>query len=248
MKAVRILMGMPITIEVLDSNIKRKDIDKIYEYFDYIDHKFSTYKDDSEVSKINKGLINQEEYSKDMKEVLKKSEETKLKTNGYFDIYHKGKMDPSGLVKGWAIFNAAKKLKKMGYKNFYVDAGSDIQIYGNGKKGKTWKVGIKNPFNESEIVKTLYLRDKGIATSGIYIRGLHIYNPHDQSVEVGRDIVSLTVVGPNIYEADRFATAAYAMGREGILFLEKQKGLEAYMIDNGGIATFTSGFEKYLSS
>lgn len=248
MKVVRILMGMPVTIEVLDPHIKRGDIDKIYDYFDYVDHKFSTYKDDSEVSKINQGFIEENKYSKDMKEVLRKSEETKLLTNGHFDVYHKGSLDPSGLVKGWAIYNAAKKLKKMGYKNFYVDAGSDIQIYGNGKNAKPWRVGIKNPFNELEIVKTLYLKNKGIATSGVYIRGFHIYNPHDSKAEIGREVASLTVIGANIYEADRFATAAYAMGREGILFLERQKDLEAYMIDSSGIATFTSGFEKYLSS
>lgn len=239
-------MGMPITIEILDKGVKRAEIDKIYDYFDYVDHKFSTYKDNSEVSAINNGLLGEKDYSKDMLTVLKKCEETRRLTNGYFNIYHKGKMDPSGLVKGWSIFNAAKLLKKMGYKNFYVDAGSDIQIYGTAKNGKKWKVGIKNPFSESEIVKTLYLENKGVATSGAYIRGLHIYNPHDTKQEIGKEIVSITVVGKNIYEADRFATAAYAMGREGILFLEKQKGLEAYMIDKGGIATFTSGFEKYL--
>lgn len=239
---------MPITVEILDKRIKKEDIDKVYDYFDYVDHKFSTYKDNSEVSMINKGVVDKKEYSKDMRLVLKKCEETKLLTNGYFDIYHKGKMDPSGLVKGWSILNAAKILKKLGYKNFYVNAGSDIQTSGKSKDGKKWKIGIKNPFNESEIVKTLYVGSRGVATSGIYIRGLHIYNPHDAKQKAGKEIVSLTVIGPNIYEADRFATAAYAMGRDGIIFLEKQKALEAYMIDKAGIATYTSGFEKYLEN
>jgi len=63
-----------------------------------------------------------------------------------------------------------------------------------------------------------------------------------------KDIVSLTVIGPNIYEADRFVTAAFAMGKEGIYFIEKLDGFEGYMIDSNGLATFTSGFEKYVKN
>ena len=55
------------------------------------------------------------------------------------------------------------------------------------------------------------------------------------------------MIGPNIYEADRFATAAFAMGARGIHFIEKFLDLEAYMINQKGIATMTSGFEKYTS-
>ncbi len=36
-----------------------------------------------------------------MKVIFKLSEKTKKETNGYFDIFYKGKYDPSGIVKGW---------------------------------------------------------------------------------------------------------------------------------------------------
>ena len=76
----------------------------------------------------------------------------------------------------------------------------------------------------SEHVKVLALTDQGIATSGTAIRGQHIYNPHQPDASI-QDIVSLTVIGPNIYEADRFATAAFAMGKEGIRFIANVAGL-----------------------
>jgi thiamine biosynthesis lipoprotein len=60
------------------------------------------------------------------------------------------------------------------------------------------------------------------------------------------DVVSLTVIGPNIYEADRFATAAFAMGEEGIRFIGRLAGFEGYMIDRRGQATFTNGFTRYV--
>ncbi|MGH7193526.1 MAG: FAD:protein FMN transferase, partial [Candidatus Saccharimonadales bacterium] len=83
-------------------------------------------------------------------------------------------------------------------------------------------------------------------TSGTAIRGQHIYDPHrpDKPIE---EIVSLTVIGPDIYEADRFATAAFAMGKAGIGFIGSLDGFEGYMIDAAKQATFTDGFEGYVT-
>ncbi len=239
-------MGMPVAVEIADKNSTQTTIDKIFDYFIYIDEKFSTYKIKSEISKINEGLLRIEDASEDMKTVFRLSEEVKKETGGYFDIINnKGKYDPSGLVKGWAIYNAAELIKKMGFKNFYVEAGGDIQVSGVNSENKAWSVGIKNPFNVKEIVKVVYLKNnEGIATSGSYERGNHIYNPKNRKEELAQ-IVSLTVIGKNIYEADRFATAAFAMQKEGIGFIEKLDGFEGYEIDKNGIATMTNGFEKF---
>ena len=236
-------MGMPVTIEIVDMVFDKKILNAVFSYFKYIDGKFSTYKKNSDISKINRGELSEQDYSRDLKEIFLLSEKTKRESNGYFDIYYKGKCDPSGLVKGWAIRNAGKLIESAGFSNFYVEAGRDVEICGKNRGGKKWNVGIKNPFDDREIVKVLYLSNCGIATSGTYTRGEHIYNPKGGKVEDG--IVSLTVVGPNVYEADRWATAGFAMGRKGIDFLEKLNYIEAYMIDKDGIATMTSGFEKY---
>lgn len=231
---------MPIMVEITDGLAAAEAFNKVFSYFKYIDEKFSTYKNTSEIMQINRGELKEENFSEDMKTVLKLSAQTKLETDNYFDIVNpKGIYDPSGLVKGWSIHNASKLLHNMGISEFYIDAGGDIQA-----DGKNWKAGIKNPFNEKEIVKVVYIKDMGIATSGTYIRGYHIYNPH-QSGKPITEIVSLTVIGPNIYEADRFATAAFAMGKKGIFFIENLNGFESYMIDTNGMATMTTGFESY---
>ena len=95
-------------------------------------------------------------------------------------------------------------------------------------------------------VKIVYLSGQGIATSGTYARGQHIINPLEPNVPI-TEIVSLTVIGPNVYEADRFATAAFAMGKSGIEFIENLEGFEGYMIDSQGIATYTNGFDILTS-
>lgn len=240
-----IIMGMPVTIEITDKNAKEKDSQAIFSYLTYIDRTFSTYKFDSEMMRINRGELLEREYSPEMKKILLLAEQTKRDTDGYFDIGPKGNIDPSGLVKGYAIHQAANQLEEKGYKNFYITIAGDSEIRGKKNRKRKWTVGIENPFNRKEIVKVVSLQNNGIATSGTYIRGKHIYNPKLSSTSES-PVISLTVIGPNVYEADRFATAAFAMGDSGISFLNQQQDLEAYMILKDRTAVYTLGFEKFV--
>ncbi len=243
MKQTRLIMGMPITVEIVDSTAAEKMFEAVFAYFEHIDQTFSTYKKESEISLVNAGMLRTNEYSLEMQTVLELSEKTKMETQGYFNILSpNGLLDPSGLVKGWAIYNAAQMLETRGFKNFYIEAGGDIQAQGRNEEGNAWKIGIQNPFSKKEIIKVVYLQNKGIATSGTYVRGQHIWNPFNKFSPI-TDIVSVTIIAKNVYEADRFATAAFAMGKEGIRFIETKPELEGYAVDARGIATMTSGFE-----
>ena len=121
----------------------------------------------------------------------------------------------------------------------------DIQTFGKNAEGENWRVGIRSPFNNQDIIKAVALKGQGIATSGTYVRGQHIYNPHQPQQKI-KDIVSLTVIGTDVLEADRFATAAFAMGEDGIHFIEALPGFEGYMVNASGIATQTTGFGAYV--
>jgi len=238
-------MGMPVTVEVV-GEADESLFDETFDYLACVDDKFSTYKVTSEISRINRGEMKFEDASEDMKLIFQLAEQTRRESNGYFDIHHHGLMDPSGIVKGWAIYNAAEILRKKGFMDYYVDAGGDIQANGRNAQGGKWRVGIRNPFNMDEIVKVVLVTDCGVATSGTYVRGRHIYNPKDEE-DALIDILSLTVIGPDVYEADRFATAAFAMGRSGIDFIELLPGFEGYMIDKDKQATFTTGFARFVT-
>jgi thiamine biosynthesis lipoprotein len=54
------------------------------------------------------------------------------------------------------------------------------------------------------------------------------------------------VIGADVYEADRFVTA-FAMGREGIRFIDQLEGFEGYMIDKQGRARLTRNFMNYVT-
>lgn len=238
-------MNMPVIVEITDKNVTDDVFKKIFGYFIYVDETFSPFKENSELTKINRGLLQKADWSRDMKKVFELCEQTRNETFGFFSIEKDREFDPLGLVKGWAINNAATMLKENGFKNFYLEIGGDIQVLGKNSKGHPWRIGIQNPFDLKQNVKIVDLTDRGIATSGTYLRGQHIRNPFLPKKEI-TDIISLTVIGPNIYEADRFATAAFAMGKKGINFIEGLKGFEGYQIDASGMETATGGFNSYV--
>ena len=246
MRDTRLLMGMPITVEIVD-DAPMGLLDEVYAYFMAVENRFSVFKPDSEISALNRGCVAIAGASAEMREVLALADRTKHETNGYFEIRRSdGSLDPSGIVKGWAIRNAAGLIGATGVRHFFVDAGGDIQTRGQNGDGADWKVGIRNPFNEREIIKAVILSGRGIATSGTYVRGQHIYDPFQPKREI-KDIVSLTVIGPDVLEADRFATAAFAMGKDGIYFIEDLPGFEGYAVHADGIATQTTGFGAYVT-
>ena len=242
-KQTRLLMGMPITVLAQDANATQDDLDQVFDYFQSVDERFSVYKATSEISRLNRGELAADQLSADMREALALGEQTRRETSGYFDMMRDGVCDPSGVVKGWAIQRASDLLRARGRANFFIDAGGDVAVAGL-RDGALWRVGIRNPFDRAQIVKALAVTDCGVATSGTAVRGQHIYNPHDPATPLD-EIVSLTVIGPNVCDADRFATGAFAMGRAGAQFIEDLPGFEAYMIDRHGMATSTSGFERY---
>lgn len=229
---------MPASVEILDGRAY-EGIEAVFSLFADVDERFSPYKPESEVSRMNDGDT---EPSTQMREVLALADATRQETEGYFDIVRPdGSIDPSGIVKGWAIRKAARLLDEKGHTDFCIELGGDIAVSGTNADGEPWSIGIRNPFQHEEIVRVLRLTDAGVATSGSAARGDHIYDPHTPGKLV-RDVASITVIGPDILEADRFATAAFAMGKRGIHLIERRPGLEAYQIDADGIATMTSGF------
>ncbi len=99
-------MGMPVTLEIV-GGVSDSVFDRVFGYFEYIDRTFSSFRAESEISLINGGAIKKQNFSRDMCEILALAQDTKKQTDGVFDIANGGKIDPSGIVKGWAILRAA---------------------------------------------------------------------------------------------------------------------------------------------
>ena len=191
-----------------------------------IDAQFSPYKTDSELSRFQRGEIPFKGLSSDMKKVMAACKKYEILTGGYFSAYFAGKFDPTGYVKGWAIAEAGKLIEKQGYKTYCIGIGGDILARSGGSK--EWQIGIQDPKDKTKILNKLSISNGAVATSGNYERGLHIINP--KTSKPANELLSLTVIGPDIIKADVLATAAFAMGKAGVKFVDRQKGYKALAV------------------
>ena len=244
MRETRLIMGMPVTLVVLDVTARQDHLDTVFEGFVAVDNRFSPYKEDSEICRINRGEVRWQTKAPGCAKCWRFAK--KPGERGYFNIARPdGFLDPCGMVKGWAILNAARRFREMGFENYYVDAGGDIQAGGKNEGAKTgaWVSAIPSIRPRS----SRFSRPGAAASPPraiiFAVRTSIIRIPGSGS----DDIVSLTVIGPDVLEADRYATAAFAMGREGIYFIERMAGLEGYEIDATGMARMTAGLGRYLT-
>lgn len=225
-----------------DKSVTNKNIEEVFSFFTYVDKTYSPFIDTSIVSRVNRGEVGEPEYPDELCEILAIAKNTKHQTGGYFDIWRKGNFDPSGIVKGWAIAEAAKIIGKY-TDNFYIEAGGDIQVSGVNDEASLWRIGIRSPFDRHQNIKVIALKNSAIATSGTAIRGQHVYDPvGDKELN---EVASISVIATNIIDADRMATAAFAMGAKGIYFIERLDGYEACAVMHDKTAILTTGWHDY---
>ena len=207
-------MGLPIVLDERDG-LDDATVEAMFDVLRDADRLFSTYKDDSEISRLNRGELALEDAHPDVRNVLARCEELRVITDGYFDagrVLERG-VDPSGLVKGWAVDRAGELLELAGARNYSLNAGGDIRLRGAPLPDRVWRVGIQHPHVRDKIAAVVEGTDLAVATSGAYARGEHVVDPHTRCPPTG--VLSVTIVGPELATADAYATAAFAMGEAG---------------------------------
>lgn len=249
-------MGMPWLFDLCDAAVGVETLRSVTRWLHWVDATFSTYRADSEISRLNRGELAPEQLHPDVREVLDRCERLRRQTGGYFDIrapYRAqsapsagdggpGSVEPSGLVKGWAISGAAQRLRDAGARNFSVNAGGDALLSGHPDGDDRWRVGIQHPRSARDIAMTLGLSDLAIATSGAYVRGAHIRDPIGAGAPSG--LLSVTIIGPEIATADAYATAAYAMGAtRAPQFCSGLTGYDAILIRADDTVVTTPGID-----
>ncbi len=242
-QCVKHIMGMPIVVDVRDEHVGDGVLDAMFDWFRWVDATFSTYKDDSEVSRLNRGELQLADAHPDVIAVLDRCEKLRVETEGYFDVRaaDASVVDPSGLVKGWSVDRAAELLDDAGLRNYAVNAAGDMRLRGRAVPELHWRVGIQHPLERDQVAKVIDTNDLAIATSGEYSRGTHVFDPHTHLPPSG--IMSVTITGPDLATADAYATSAFAMGAErAIHWTARLRGYEAMTILADGRVLSTPGF------
>jgi FAD:protein FMN transferase len=241
---VRHIMGMPIGIDARDA-----DADAVEAAFDWlreVDAIFSTYREDSDLSRLDRGELTLAECRPELDEVLTRCLALERATGGYFSVRAAGRLDPSGFVKGWAVEGAAERLAAAGAARFCIDAGGDVVARGRPAPDRLWRVGIRHPVELDRLAAVVAVEDLAVATSGEYERGPHILDPHTGLPPEG--LVSVTVVGPDLAVADAYATAAFAMGAGGPAWTATLDGYDAMCVTSDRRVLATPGFERHRAS
>jgi len=239
-------MGTVFSLTVVDV-VDPLAVAAVFDWLREVDERFSTYRPESEISRLGRAELAPADLSADAREVLALCERARIITGGWFDIRrHRtdGVPDPSGLVKGWAIERAAAMLTAAGVRNWTLSGGGDVVTRGT-REGLPWRVGIQDPASAAHLSVVLEPGDAAVATSGLYERGGHIVDPHTGRVPT--ELLSMTVVGPSMTWADTYATAAFAMGEAGLGWLAGMPGYSAGAVTADGRLLVTPGFRRLIA-
>jgi FAD:protein FMN transferase len=237
---------MPVTIQVVGDGALDGALQEAFDDFALLDRTFSPFQAGSEVSRINRGELRPEDAGRLVTQAVSLCRMYEQATDGYFSAWIAGHFDPSGLVKGWAIDRACSILDRHGCGDYFVDAGGDVQTRGRNPDGGPWRVGIRHPVERDRVACVVLASGLAVATSGTYEKGEHVLDPH--SGKPAGEWLSFTVVGPDILQADVYATACLAMGAAGLEFMSRIAGYEAFAIDHRLRAVYTAGFKAHCEA
>jgi thiamine biosynthesis lipoprotein len=237
------IMGTAIVLDVRDDDADAAAIGRMFDWFRWVDATFSTYKEDSEISRLNRGELAAEALDPEVRTILDWCERLRTETGGYFDARAAGNgIDPSGLVKGWSVDRAAQILDEAGFVNYALNAGGDMVLSGRPVPDLRWRVGIQHPFVKDKVAAVVEANELAVATSGEYERGPHVLDPHTRRPPAG--VLSVTITGPDLATADAYATAALAMGAAGPRWTAHLRGYEAMTILADETVLFTAKFPR----
>jgi len=229
-------MGMPVLVHA--PGAPAAAVDAVFAWLHEVDARFSPFRPPSEVCRIDRGELSPADAHPDVRAVLARCERLRAETGGYFDARAGGRLDPCGLVKGWAVDRAGALLAAAGARRFVIDAGGDLLL-----RGGPWRVGVRHPRRADRLAAALELRDAAVATSGAYERGDHVLDPVGGGP--ARGALSVTVIGRELGAADAYATAAFAMGARGPAWTARLPGCEAMTVLDGDRVLCTAGFARH---
>jgi len=241
------VMGTAVVFDIRDA-ADRGGLGAAIAWLHHVDATFSTYRLDSPISRLGRGELRLDDVSEEVRSVLLLCERLRLETNGAFDALavpapNGTHLDPSGVVKGWAIERAAEVLERHGHTDFLINGGGDIAVRGMAAPGRPWTVGIRHPHDAGAVVATIPASGPfAVATSGTYERGAHIIDPFTGSPTA--DLASVTVTGPDLTFADAYATAVFVMGEVGLEWLAERPGYAGCVITHDGDMRTTTNWPR----
>jgi thiamine biosynthesis lipoprotein len=238
------VMGTVITIDLYggvarDEEITTRHVDAAQVALLRADEIFSTWKEQSVLSRLRRGELSLVDVPDEVLEVLEACRSARLASEGWFDPWSMpGGVDPTGLVKGWAAERALHELRGLELTGAVVNAAGDIASFGGPDVGQPFRFGVVRPDDPMKLACVVE-SPGAVATSGTYLRGNHLVNPFTREAT---PTVSATVTGPELGLADALATALAVAGPDGMTFIDALEHYEGLVIDTTGTYVTSQGF------
>ena len=161
--------------------------------------------------------------------------------------------DFGGIAKGYGVDQAVATVRQAGASAALIDAGGDLYALGRPDTERPWKIGIRHPERDTDLVATLEVEDEAVATSGTYMQKRivdgkevsHLIDPRTGTPV--HHVVSATIVARDTMTADALATAASVLDRQaGQHLIESLTGVEGFLIYEDGTSFTSSGLARRL--
>lgn len=165
-------------------------------------------------------------------------------------------VDLSAVAKGYAVDQVGRYLQRVGATAWLVEVGGELKAHGRKPDGRPWRVGIERPdaaagtvTSADELVRTIELVDRAIATSGDY---RHVFEDNGQVYShhidprsgwtVPHEVASVSVLADDAMQADPLGTTLSVLGVEQGMAYARRHDLAVLMI-----VRTAQGFEQRLS-
>jgi FAD:protein FMN transferase len=245
-RRVEQVMGLPISLALrgrhADDQLATAAWNQALSTLRAIEARFSTYREDSVISRLGRGELVLAECPADVLEVLALGEAARVASDGAFDVRRRGPdgrlvLDTNGVVKGWAVQRAARAFDDLDETDVCLSAGGDLVCRVGGADHQAWQIGIEDPRDPQRLIARIPVRHGAVATSGLAHRGAHIVHAVTGEVPVG--VASVTVMAEDLTWADIDATAAFAMGWGALAWLRTRPGRSGLVVwQDGTSGTF----------
>lgn len=169
-------------------------------------------------------------------------------SNNEFDRLKKVLLNFDAVIQGYAADRAIEILKSYGIKKALVNASGEIKVI-----GENWKIGIKHPRLENELIEKVKISDYSIATSGDYekffeVNGRryhHIIDP--ETGYPSEKNISVTVIAKDCAFADALATGFFSLEPgKAIQISEKLPDVFVFIIDKNNQIHKSRNFENFI--
>ena len=243
MRHVFATMGTMVSLEIADPSAAL--LPRIESIFAEADARFSLYRADSELSRVNSGALSLLDADPALAEAYALALEWRSQTDGCFTPTRPdGLLDLNGVVKAIAMRDAGEALAASGARDWTLVVGGDLLASGHGPGGAPWSTGIVDPVDRTALLCAVELHEprRAIATSGSAERGDHIWSATGRS-----EFLQVTVVADDILTADVLATAIIAGGETMLRSACERWPVDVLTVDRAGELSATPGFRRALA-